>query len=231
MALLKSNAPDTTSIINYEGEYRRIVKPRPPVGAKGWFMDQKGLYVLEEQPGNIFQFSCPHAGSGDLEFIDGVLDTKNKRIHVNNILFRMHPAQMGVWHLNTGFLRGLIINNYGGYEAISPMGTIAWYTRSANQPDNKKQKTIVNASGKHTYKITDKSCTLYEILVTPPAGNGRLTVLDGHNEIMWHMPSMFAGSFMLENVYMYDGITIVLDSSTASSVTCTWIDPLESESK
>jgi hypothetical protein len=212
-----------SDFVTFEEPYRRIVRPRPPVGAKGWFMDQQGLYVLEEQPGNIFQFSCPHAGSGYLEFIDGVADPLTRRLTINNMLFRMAPAQMGVWHLNTGFERGLIVRNYGGGSS-SPMGTIVWYTRGPKEATNKKSESVVNPAGKHRYTLTDKNCMLYEVLVTPPAGNGRLTVLDGTGEVMWHMPSMFAGSFLLEHVYMYKGVTVVLDSSTASSVTCTWIE-------
>lgn len=46
--------------------------PLPPLGGKCWVMREKGLFVLEQGPGVLRTIACTHAGSGNLEALDGI---------------------------------------------------------------------------------------------------------------------------------------------------------------
>ena len=51
-----------------------IELPLPPIGGKCWLLDRKGLFVLEPGPGTLRTIACTHAGSGQMEVIDGIPD-------------------------------------------------------------------------------------------------------------------------------------------------------------
>ncbi|HTI81757.1 MAG TPA: hypothetical protein VL614_15015 [Acetobacteraceae bacterium] len=46
--------------------------PLPSMGGKCWLLEAKGMFVLEPGPGTMRTFACTHAGSGTVEFIDGI---------------------------------------------------------------------------------------------------------------------------------------------------------------
>lgn len=45
---------------------------QPPMGGKIWLLQSKGLFVLEQCPGTLRTLALTHAGSGTIEFIDGI---------------------------------------------------------------------------------------------------------------------------------------------------------------
>lgn len=109
----------------------------PPLGAKCWVMDQKGLFVLERCPGTLRTIACAHAGSGTLEIFDGVpnddgelpppvmiggedYDGKGRQ------LFKANPIVMGSWMLDAGFQHGLTVRNSGGQPGTPAIASIVW---------------------------------------------------------------------------------------------------------
>lgn len=50
-----------------------IIEVRTPLmGGKCWLLERKGLFVLEQGPGTVRTLAVTHAGSGNLEVIDGI---------------------------------------------------------------------------------------------------------------------------------------------------------------
>jgi hypothetical protein len=209
-------------------ETKRIAIAKPPMGAKAWVLQERGVYVLEEMPGNLLHFTCTHAGSGGVHAYDGaVVDGKL----VGRKLLHLSPTAMGVWHLNAGFQNGLVIENIGaagqggGLGAPSyvnsPFATIVWQTR--NQPTasatTRKSKALVQ--GRQV--LTEKDCILYELLLTN-AGAGSVRLLNGKGRLLYECPSVFRGSFLLEHVFCDGGLVAELHSSQVLNIEAVWLE-------
>lgn len=217
-------------------EATRIIVPRPPVGAKCEVFEKKGLYVLEEGPGNYLQTVCAHAGSGHVEIFDGRVE--GTRI-IGRKMFRASPMAMGVWHLNGGFQHGLVIDAGGGQQSLGAQFSAVWYTQSKSLEEvYPVKKTYDLNQWKGTRLLTARSAILYSFVIATP-GSGRFTVFNGQGKKLFTMPSSFTGSFLLENVFAADGIVLELDFTVAPAITFTWkeqevpdeLEPIQTESK
>ena len=201
---------------------QRIVTPIPPVGAQCHFINSKGLFVLSEQPGNLFHITCTHAGSGSLVAYDGAVDELGNWIGDPKPLISLIPAAMGVWHLNGGFHRGLVIDTGSQNQNhlnthTNTAATIVWHTKKS-QPDSWQPFNITKSG---TYLITDENALLYEVLINT-GGSGSIKLDNGLGQTIWHMPSMFAGSFLLEHVFCWKGLTVTVDAPIAVSITISY---------
>ena len=200
-------------------EATRIVVPKPPVGAKCEVFERKGLYVLEEGPGNYLQTVCAHAGSGHLEIYDGRVE--GSRI-IGRKMFRASPMAMGVWHLNGGFQHGLVIDAGGGQQSLGAQFSAVWYTKSDTMDAVYPVKKVYDLDQwKGTRLLTTKDAILYSFVIATP-GSGRFTVFNGQGKKLFTMPSSFTGSFLLENVFAADGIVLELDFTVAPAITFPW---------
>ena len=199
-------------------EAQRIVVPKPPVGAKAEVFESKGLYVLEEGPGDYLQTVCAHAGSGHVEIFDGRVE--GSRI-IGRKLFRASPMAMGVWHLNAGFQHGLVIDAGGGQQSLGAHFTAVWYTKNDGQLTFPRKCSHDLTQFKGTRILTTRDAILYSVVIATQ-GSGQFTVRDGHGRKLYAMPSSFTGSFLLENVFAADGIVLELNFSVPPAITFNW---------
>ena len=129
--------------------------PTPPMGAPAWLLSEKGIFVLHRGPGTLRTIACTHAGSGNLEAIDGIPDddgffpaerermeqpvraegeddatfmARLKAFHTRNgrPFYRANPVVMGSWMLDAGFNHGLTIRAAGGHDSTSAIATVVW---------------------------------------------------------------------------------------------------------
>lgn len=211
----------------------RIVLPKPPIGAKCHVIGSKGLFVLEEGPGNYLHTVCTHAGSGHVEIYDGVVE--GTRV-LGRKLFRAAPMAMGVWHLNAGFQHGLVIDAGGGHESIGAQFSAVWYgksdlTRDSVSFPNRETYDLATAKGRHI--LTTRDALLYSVVIGVQ-GSGRFALYDGEGRKLYGMPSSFTGSFLLEHVFARGGIVLEVDYTVAPAITFTWlerehVEPLSTE--
>ncbi len=202
---------------------RRIVVPKPPLGAKAWVMSERGIFVLEEQPAVLHHVTCRHAGAGSLRILDGqVVDGRVE----GRMIFRQVATAMGVWHLSAGVQHGLIVENTGrGGDSMSAIASIVWQTRmepSRNQLGPKQSARL--QPGRQV--VFDADCVLYAMLISR-AGNGQVFVRDGTGERLWECPSLFAGSFLLEHVFARGGLAVDLHAPVAVEIECVFMPVLK----
>ena len=201
---------------------RRIALPKPPWGSKANLILERGLYALEEQPGNILHLTCAHAGSGSVRVYDAQIVADRL---VGREIWRATPMAMGVWHLNAGFQHGLVVEVIGGVEGVAPMFTAVWNTKpvagqgGAAQEKRDAQVTVQRG----TQIMTDRDAVLYAVLMTT-AGSGQFTIRDGTGRPLFRMPSSFPGSFILEHVFARGGLSVDVDFSVPPALTLSWYD-------
>ncbi len=113
--------------------------PMPSMGGKCWLLNQRGIFVLERGPGVMRTIACTHAGSGNLQFIDGVpdergffpdddMDPSDPKYYARNgrPFYQANPVVMGSWMLDAGFSYGLTVKVAGGHESAAPTASIVW---------------------------------------------------------------------------------------------------------
>lgn len=142
-------------IVVARGKVTEVDLATPPMGAKGWLLSEKGIFVLQRGPGTLRTLAITHAGSGNLEAIDGIpnddgffpaerdrqvmperTDAEDdaaflqrlKVFHTRNgrPFYRANPIVMGSWMLDAGFSHGLTIRAEGGHDSTSAIATIVW---------------------------------------------------------------------------------------------------------
>ena len=187
---------------------QRVVVAKPPLGAKAWLMDRRGVFVLEEQPAVIHHVTCTHAGSGSLRIFDGgVIDGRIE----GRPIFRQAVTAMGVWHLSAGVQHGLVLENVGrGADSMSAIASLVWQTRM--EPTRLQlgpRESVRLRPGRQVVSSAD--CVLYSVMISK-AGNGQLSVWNGEGSPLWRCPSLFAGSFLLEHVFARGGLVVDLCS-------------------
>lgn len=135
--------------------------PMPPMGGKCWVLGKKGQFLLQRGAGMLVTVNCAHAGSGTLEFFDGVPDDDGlfhaRKITVREYgeimvpgerddetlkywtvrngrsLKRDNPPVMGAWMCNAGFFHGLTVRHYGGQNGVPCIATIVWMPHRGTQ--------------------------------------------------------------------------------------------------
>lgn len=196
----------------------RIVVAKPPIGAKAWVMDRKGRFILEEQPGNLLHLTCTHAGEGGILASD--LDGRP--------LLRLQPSAMGVWHMNGGFHHGLVIENSGNAPNLSAIATVVWYSRPDKQSElvYSERRSQVLSGGLTMLETRD--CVLYCVLITQ-GGAGEIEITNGKGRMLWKIPSLFRGSFVLEHVFAEGGLVAKVNARGPVDVTVTWLTAAATE--
>lgn len=205
----------------------RIAIAKPPMGAKAWVLQERGVYVLEEVPGNLLHLTCTHAGSGGVHVYDGAIVGGKL---VGRKLLHLSPSAMGVWHLNAGFQHGLVVENIGATGQggaqqekylHSPFATVVWQTRTQPTASTSERKSKSLEQGRQV--LTEKDCILYELLLTN-AGAGSVRVLNGKGRLLYECPSLFRGSFLLEHVFCEGGLVAELHSSQTLNIEAVWLE-------
>lgn len=119
----------------------RITLKIPNIGGKCWLLDRSGLFVLEEGEGVLRTIACTHAGAGPIVAFDGVPNEKGFMPEIEpgssewghrhgRLLYNAHPAVMGSWMLDAGFINGLTLFVPGGHQGQAPVASIVWMPRS-----------------------------------------------------------------------------------------------------
>lgn len=204
--------------------FNRVVLNAPKQGAYGFVVDSKGIFICAEQPGIFHHVTCPHAGSGTVSVLDGKVDWKTGQMIGEygepRPLMILHPASMGVWHLSCGFNVGLIVKSMGDNTSNTPsLFTPVWNVKKDNFPARKSE--YVESSR----VLTTADCILYSIQPNG-AHNGTVRVFDGLNRLLWVMPSVFKGSFVVEHIDAVGGLRVELSGDPCPSVTVVWQEPL-----
>lgn len=201
----------------------RIVVPKPPIGAKCEVLGEKGLYVLEEGPGNFLHAVCTHAGSGHVEIFDGRVEGTTV---VGRKLFRASPMAMGVWHLNAGFQHGLVVDAGGGHESLGAQFSAVWYAKT----DLAERSLIFPRKCSYDLDLlkgqrvlTTCDAVLYSVVIGVQ-GAGRFRLSNGQGKLLYQMQSSFTGSFLLEHVYAAGGLILDVDYSAAPAITFNWLE-------
>lgn len=109
---------------------------KPPFGSKGFLVDLKGAFLLEEGPCVLRGLACTHSGSGVFEIYDASVLTgsgyfpplpgQDPRAPNGRRIFKSISSQLGMWTLNIGLHHGLMVLAYGGTEGISTVATLIW---------------------------------------------------------------------------------------------------------
>jgi hypothetical protein len=115
--------------------------PEPYIGAKSFFIEKKGVYVLERGPCVVRSLSFTFIGSGTFKVLDGSpdehgffesdrLDPFDLAYHKSNgrKIFAMSPQLIGFWALDAGCIHGLSIVASGGHEdtKLPVNATVCW---------------------------------------------------------------------------------------------------------
>ncbi len=129
--------------------------PTPPMGAKCFLLEEKGLYLLQRGPCVLRAIACTHGGSGSVVAIDGIPDENGffpdrglgddtpidampidptRAAYNGRAVYRANPAVMGMWQLDAGCLHGLTLRASGGTDSTSVIASIVW------MPYNRKPK-------------------------------------------------------------------------------------------
>lgn len=145
--------PQPRPVIITRGKVTEIDLPTPPMGGKAWLLSEKGIFVLQSGPGTLRTIACTHAGSGNLQAIDGIPDDNGffpdgeqvlpvrshdesdaeylgrlKVFHSRNgrAFYGANPIVMGSWMLDAGFMHGLTLKVDGGHDSTSAIATVVW---------------------------------------------------------------------------------------------------------
>lgn len=120
--------------------------PTPRIGGKGWLLNRKGIFVLEEYHGVLRTIACTHIGSGSLIIRSGlpnpagefepppIFPPGEEGEYNGRPLFRANPVVMGSWMLDAGFVSGLTVEAEGGTDNNCAIATIVWMPARADLP-------------------------------------------------------------------------------------------------
>jgi hypothetical protein len=113
--------------------------PMPPMGAKCWVLERKGLFLLADTPGTLRTIAITHAGSGALIIYDGIPDEEglfpDEHMPESDPLFlarngrpiyKANPVVMGSWMLDAGFSHGLTLRAMGGHDPTAAIASVVW---------------------------------------------------------------------------------------------------------
>jgi hypothetical protein len=188
----------------------RIVVAKPPIGAKCWLLERKGRFLLEEGPGVLHHVTCTHAGEGGLVASD--LDGRH--------LLRIQPSAMGVWHLSGGFHHGLVIDHAGNAPQLGAIASIVWQTKTSSDVAYPVRASKLLVPGEQV--LCESDCLLYEVLITQ-GGAGEIEITNGKGRLLWKIPSLFRGSFLVERVFAEGGLRARVTARAALDVTVVWL--------
>ena len=111
------------------------------MGSKCYFLEGKGIYILEEGEGTFRSLACTHVGAGSFTIFDGVCDSngffpeeeKLKNTYApaywtanGRKLFGFSPQCMGFWAVDGGFSHGLTAIADGGPPGMAVFITVSW---------------------------------------------------------------------------------------------------------
>ena len=126
-------------LVSFAGKTMPFYKPevqKPPFGSKGFLVDTKGAFLLEEGPAVLKGLACTHSGSGLFEIYDACvlegsgyfppLPKQDPRSPNGRRIFKSISSQLGMWTLNIGLHHGLLVLAYGGTEGIPTVATLIW---------------------------------------------------------------------------------------------------------
>ena len=133
--------PQVVSLFSRTGREQdnihHITVPEPRMGAKSFFIEKKGIYVLETGPCVLRSLSCTYVGTGTFMVRDGVpseaghfdadrLDPFSDEYMLANgrRVYVMSPQAIGFWGLDAGLHHGLTIVASGGDGPV--MVTVCW---------------------------------------------------------------------------------------------------------
>ena len=120
------------------------------MGSKCYFIEGKGIYVLETGEGTVRSLACTHVGSGVLTVHDGVCDDngffpdyeKLKNPYAPEYwtangrkMLGFSPQCMGFWAIDGGFTHGLTVVADGGMPGTPVFVTVSWVKYKARNPD------------------------------------------------------------------------------------------------
>lgn len=117
---------------------------KPPFGSKGFLIDKKGVFQLEDGPCVLRGLACTHSGSGIFEIFDGknmlesgffpAIENQDPRAPNGRRLFKSVSSQLGMWTLNIGLHHGLTVLAFGGTDGIPTAATLIWEPAPTKKP-------------------------------------------------------------------------------------------------
>lgn len=99
--------------------------PKPPFGARGYMIEEKGIYVLSRAPSVVNTIACTHVGAGAVR----VLDTKLDGLMVPKDakqLYKANPQTMCLWMLGAGAEQGIVVEAVGGTNGTPVFVSVSW---------------------------------------------------------------------------------------------------------
>jgi hypothetical protein len=134
-------------IVYFAGKTIPLYKPevqKPPFGSKGFLIDKKGAFLLEEGPAILKGLACTHSGSGLFEIYDAreldgsgyfpPIKNQDPRSPNGRRIFKSISSQLGMWTLSIGLHHGLLVLAYGGTEGIPTVATLIWDSAPVKKP-------------------------------------------------------------------------------------------------
>jgi hypothetical protein len=109
--------------------------PQPPIGNKGFCMQEIGIYVLERGHCTWRGMANTRIGNGSLSVYD-TLPNEDGRIPSDaKLLFNSCPAILGMYMFDIGCHHGLtlVLHSSGGPNNLSPCTTMTWMAERKTQ--------------------------------------------------------------------------------------------------
>lgn len=141
-------------------DVHRIILPDPPMGSKCFFIERKGIYVLEAGEGTLRSLACTHVGAGMFMVYDGVCDERGFFPDEGKLkdpyaepywtangrpLFGNTPQVMGFWAVDAGFIHGLTIKADGGIPGTPVFVSVSWL-RYKSKSQNGAKPVLIQGS-------------------------------------------------------------------------------------
>ena len=113
----------------------RVRMPFPPFANKGYMVERKGLYILEESPGMLVAVACMHFGEGQVRVMDARIQENMVIAAGARPLYTATTQTMCLWMLGAGFDQGLLVEALGTDRGQPVFMSLSWSTL----PDKKDQ--------------------------------------------------------------------------------------------